>query len=215
LRRGLKDSNCGSLTGERSGAWRRAPLQRCLGETPFRGALESRRPPKIRKREPDAWAAETDGTRECERGGRYGRPFFFLSGSQTCDRPSDEKADRDQRRDGLDAHRQLCSLAERHRVGRAVGRRIGQREVEIIDERRLPGRLQPASLIGALSEQEVERLGELRVCPREWPPAIEFPVDESERERSCPRVRPLPPPTRGRPPLPRPRSGQAARGQRG
>jgi hypothetical protein len=78
LRRGLKDSNCGSLTGERSGAWRRAPLQRCLGETPFRGALELRRPPKIRKREPDAWAAETDGTRECERGGRYGRPFFFL-----------------------------------------------------------------------------------------------------------------------------------------
>jgi hypothetical protein len=78
LRRGLKDLTAALSRENGSGAWRRAPLPRCLGETPFRGALDSARPPKIRKREPDAWAAETDGTRECEKGGRYGRPFSFL-----------------------------------------------------------------------------------------------------------------------------------------
>src|SRR5207248_8752631 len=79
---GARGFNCGSLTGEQKRGLAAGPASRCLQETPIRGAPDSSRPPNIRQREPDAWAAETDGTRECERGGRYGRPFSLQAAPQ-------------------------------------------------------------------------------------------------------------------------------------
>src|SRR6266699_5309948 len=73
------DAAGGSLTGERSGAWRRAPLPRCHKKTPNRGVPGSGLPPSISKREPDAWAAETDGTRECEGAAATAAPFSLES----------------------------------------------------------------------------------------------------------------------------------------
>jgi hypothetical protein len=78
LRRGLKDLTAALLYGRTKRGLAAGPASTLSRGNPLQGAPASARPSKIRKREPDAWAAETDGTRECQEGGRYGRPLFFL-----------------------------------------------------------------------------------------------------------------------------------------
>src|SRR5436190_9223545 len=53
----------GSLTGERSGAWRRAPLLFDKKKPPSGACPNKQAAPRCDQREPTAWAAETDGTR--------------------------------------------------------------------------------------------------------------------------------------------------------
>src|SRR5947207_10627838 len=53
----------GSLTGERSGAWRRAPLLFDKKKPPSGACPNLPAAPRCDQREPTAWAAETDGTR--------------------------------------------------------------------------------------------------------------------------------------------------------
>src|SRR5262252_8208004 len=53
----------GSLTGERSGAWRRAPLLFDKRKPPSGGGPNRPTAPRCDHALPTAWAAETDGTR--------------------------------------------------------------------------------------------------------------------------------------------------------
>ena len=124
------------------------------------------------------------GTLEYKRGSWEPRePASFLL--QIADGAGNEKPDGDHCGPRLKTHGQLGAVTEGHGVGRTKCRRVGQREIEVVDERGLPVGCQLPSFVGVLCEEEVGRLGEIRLRPRNWTAPIELPVDEREREDDC------------------------------
>ena len=99
---------------------------------------------------------------------------------QDVHRARGHEHDEHERRERLDGHQQLRRAGDRHRVGRAEGRRVRARRVEVVGEGRLPVRHQLLG-VGHLREQEVRRIA-VAVLAGARPPTVELPEPEREHE---------------------------------
>src|SRR5215471_2355269 len=113
-------------------------------------------------------------------------PEVFLTGEAECrlledvDCPGDHKAEDGQGTCGLQGHRQLAPAGERHHVGGAECRCVGESKVEVV------GEFWPPSWRG---DHRVElfgegKVGESRGIPdaRLWAASVEQPVQEGKGE---------------------------------
>src|SRR6185437_1053615 len=107
LRRGLKDLTAALSRENEAGPGGGPRFHVVLRKPPSGGRLIRRDPPRSESANRTPGPQRRTGRANVKRAAATAA-LFFSSGAQTCDRPRNEKADRDQRGHGLDAHRQLC-----------------------------------------------------------------------------------------------------------